>query len=135
MRLTGYTVHRIVIVVGFEVETTDEFAEWYGSLTREEQAAIDVRVELLADEGPALKRPVVGEITGSKFDPQMKELRVSAGVSALRILFVFDPRRTAILLVGGNKAGSWNAWYRTAIPEADALYEIYLDEIRDEGML
>lgn len=124
-----------MIVVGFEVEGTDELAEWYGSLTREEQAAIDVRVELLADEGPAQKRPVVGEITGSKFAPQMKELRVSAGASALRILFMFDPRRTAILLVGGNKAGSWNAWYRTAIPEADALYEIYLDEIRDEGML
>lgn len=121
--------------MGFEVEGTDEFAEWYSSLGEVEQVAIDVRVELLSQEGPALKRPVVGEIAGSAFDPQMKELRVSAGGSSLRVLFIFDPRRTAILLLGGDKTSEWNAWYRNAIPAADTLYETYLQELHEEGML
>lgn len=121
--------------MGFEVEGTDEFADWYVSLSPEEQAAVDVRVELLAEQGPNLKRPVVGEVVGSKFDPQMKELRVGIGRSVLRVLFMFDPRRTGILLVGGNKAGVWKAWYRRAVPEADRLYEVYLQELREEGLL
>lgn len=114
---------------------TDEFTNWYDSLGDHEQDAVDARIDLLADRGPALKRPVIGEISGSKFDPQMKELRVSVGRASLRILFMFDPRRTAILLLGGNKAGDWNAWYQTAIPEADELYEVYLEELREEGLL
>jgi hypothetical protein len=121
--------------MGFEVEATDEFAVWYLGLSEEEQLAIDVRVELLAEEGPRLKRPVVGEVVGSKFDPQMKELRANVGRSVLRVLFMFDPRRTAILLIGGNKAGESKAWYRSAIPAADELYEVYLQELRDEGVL
>jgi hypothetical protein len=48
---------------------------------------------------------------------------------------MFDARRTAIFLIGGNKAGGWNAWYRTAIPAADHLYEVYLQELREEGVL
>jgi hypothetical protein len=121
--------------VGFEVEGTDDFATWYLSLQPTEQAAIDVRIDLLTEHGPNLKRPVVGAVVGSKFDPQMKELRASVGTSVLRVLFMFDPRRTAILLLGGNKSGQWRAWYRTAIPEADRLYDVYLEELRDEGML
>lgn len=64
----------------------------------------------------------------------MKELRASRG-GALRVLFAFDPRRHAILLLGGDKSGQWNAWYRRAIPEADALYEIHLEELRAEGSI
>lgn len=94
-----------------------------------------MRVELLAEEGPRLKRPVVGEIVGSKFDPRMKELRASVGPSVLRVLFMFDRRRTAILLIGGDKAREWKAWYRSAIPAADHLYEVYMQELHDEGEL
>ena len=64
----------------------------------------------------------------------MKELRASKG-SALRILFAFDPRRHAILLLGGDKSGQWNEWYQTAIPEADDLYDTHLQELRDEGLI
>ena len=60
-------------------------------------------------------------------------LRVAVGGDQLRILFVFDPRRVAVLLVGGNKTGRWNAWYATAIPQADALYDTLLNELREEG--
>lgn len=102
----------------FEVEYTDELGAWWEGLTLEQQHAIDERVRLLEQQGPALRRPVVGEIKGSKHDPQMKEMRIELAGS-LRILFIFDPRRTAILLLAGDKAGSWEGWYRRAIPEAD----------------
>lgn len=59
----------------------------------------------------------------------MKELRPgSAGSTEIRVLFVIDPWRSAILLVGGGKSGNWTRWYRTAIPKAERLYEEYLQE-------
>lgn len=94
---------------------------------------MDDRVMLLAEHGPAIKRPVVGEITSSRHH-NMKELRASKG-GALRVLFAFDPRRHAILLLGGDKTGQWEDWYRLAIPAADDLYDTYLQELRDEGLL
>lgn len=54
---------------------------------------------------------------------------------ALRVLFTFDPRRHAILLVGGDKTGRWNEWYEWAIPVADDLYDVYLEELRKEGLI
>ena len=64
----------------------------------------------------------------------MKELRASSD-GALRALFMFDPRRQVILLLGGDKSGQWEQWYRWAIPTADDLYDVYLDELRAEGLL
>jgi len=63
----------------------------------------------------------------------MKELRPRGG--NLRILFVFDPRRTAILLIGGNKTREWNAWYDRVVPIADALYDEHVKTLRGEGEL
>jgi hypothetical protein len=57
----------------------------------------------------------------------MKELRVSKG-GAIRILFAFDPRRQAVLLIGGDKTGQWLAWYEEAISVADDLFDEYLRE-------
>ena len=51
------------------------------------------------------------------------------------MLFAFDPRRNAILLLGGDKTGAWSLWYEQAIPEADTLYDAYLEELRREGLL
>jgi hypothetical protein len=63
----------------------------------------------------------------------MKELRPpSAGRTEVRILFVFDPYRSAVLVVAGDKSGQWSRWYRTAIPEAERLYEDYLDTRKRE---
>jgi hypothetical protein len=53
----------------------------------------------------------------------------------LRVLFMFDPRRQAILLLGGDRSGEWNAWYAWAVPLADDLYDTYLVELRDEGLI
>lgn len=88
---------------------------------------------LLAEHGPGLKRPVVAEILSSRHS-RMKELRVSRA-GALRVLFAFDPRRHAILLLGGDKTGQWSEWYETAIPVADELYDTHLEELKTEGLL
>jgi hypothetical protein len=65
----------------------------------------------------------------------MKELRASASGGSLRVLFAFDPRRQVILLLGGDKTGEWDRWYRWAIPEADRIYDVYLEELEDEGLI
>jgi hypothetical protein len=64
----------------------------------------------------------------------MKELRAARG-GALRVLFMFDPRRQVILLLGGDKSGEWEAWYLEAVLEADELYGTYLNELRTEGLI
>lgn len=121
--------------MGWEVEVTDEFTGWYSSLTAEEQDEVIARVDLLEAGGPGLGRPVVDQVHQSRH-AHMKELRVPGG---LRALFAFDPRRVAILLIGGDKSpddpGSpnWNRWYDRYVPIADDLYDDYLDELREEG--
>lgn len=117
----------------WEVEYTNEFEAWWDDLSEDDQERIDAAVEMLQQSGPALKRPIVGEIKESRFDPQMKEL-VPLGTS-IRILFIFDPLRTALLLIGGDKAGDWRAWYKRMIPVADKLYEEHLATLRREGKL
>lgn len=85
---------------------------------------------LLSERGPDLGRPIVDSIHGLRH-PNLKELRVSEK-GALRVLFAFDPRRTAILLVGGDKSGQWDQWYRDAVPAADDLYDEHLIEVGEE---
>jgi hypothetical protein len=81
---------------------------------------------LLRREGPALGRPWVDQIKGSKLS-HPKELRLrSSKRGAYRILFAFDPRRSAVLLVVGDKSTAWNAWYPRAIKLAEARYADYL---------
>lgn len=90
------------------------------------------RVELLEQLGPALGRPAVDNVHRSRH-PNMKELRAER---ALRVLFAFDPRRTAVLLIGGNKSTAdrdspnWNEWYAHYVPIADDLYDTHLAELR-----
>ncbi len=117
----------------WEVEVTDEFRDWYEDLDSETQAPVRAAVERLQQTGPALGRPTVGEIAGSRIH-NLKELR-PAGTS-IRILFCFDPRRTAILLLGGDKGEhGWKSWYRDAIADAEQLYDEHLTELRKEGLI
>lgn len=93
---------------------------------------MDDAIYTLSCSGPTLGRPLVDTITGSRIK-NLKELRPgSSGASEVRILFMFDPWRSAILLIAGDKAGKWNRWYREAIPRAEHLYEIYLKERAEE---
>jgi hypothetical protein len=117
----------------WDVEVTDQFKDWWDGLTEDQQESVTDRVKLLAERGPDLGRPLVDKIKASRHH-NMKELRASQSGS-LRVLFMFDQRRHAILLVGGDKSGEWNAWYDVAIPIADDLYDEYLNELRDEGLI
>jgi hypothetical protein len=62
----------------------------------------------------------------------MRELRVQHQGRPIRVLYAFDPRRTAILLLGGDKTGD-NRWYVKHIPRADRLYDEHLMELKKEG--
>jgi hypothetical protein len=116
----------------WQVETTDEFAVWYGGLSDEHQEAVETAVTALELGGPSLGRPFVDTLKASRH-AHMKELRPRGG--NLRVAFAFDPRRYAILLLGGDKTGRWDEWYRDAIPVADDLYDAHLDELRREGLI
>jgi hypothetical protein len=80
----------------------------------------------VAKGGPLLGRPRVDSIKGSRVH-NLKELRLRGG---MRILFAFDPNRRPVMLVGGDKTGSWNRWYRQKIPVAEHLY---FDHVRSIG--
>ena len=116
----------------WEVEYTDEFNEWWETLTEDVQDSIDAAVEALEEGGPTLGRPFVDTLTGSRI-PNLKELRPLG--TTVRVLFVFGPRRVAILLLGGDKEGRWQEFYAEAIPLAERLYEEHLDELRREGTI
>lgn len=118
--------------MAWEVEYTDQFGEWYLALPDADQERVVAAVEVLEERGPGLGRPHVDSISNSRHS-NMKELRPRGG--QLRILFAFDPRRMAILLLGGDKTHRWNAWYDEVIPEADALYDAHLETLRNEGLI
>jgi hypothetical protein len=93
---------------------------------------VNQAILVLERNGPAEGRPLVDTVTASRI-ANMKELRPpSSGRSEVRILLVFDPWRSAVLLVAGDKSGRWSQWYRTAIPQAEQLYDDYLAE-REKG--
>ena len=118
--------------MAWEIEVTDEFKAWYRELTLDECERINSALEELEIHGPALDRPYADTVEKSRYR-NMKELRPRGGF--IRILFAFDPRRHAILLIGGDKEGLWNAWYDKMIPIADKLYDQYLAESRAEGVI
>jgi hypothetical protein len=129
MPLTAYSFE-VIVPTSWPVEVRREFEAWYDGLAKLDQEAVNAVVDALERHGPGLGRPLVGEIVGSRY-PGLKELRIRT----IRILFRFDPRRTAILLLAGDKRDRWTSWYRRAIPLADALYDVYLAEVRAEGLL
>ncbi len=122
---------RYSLVMGedeWEIYQTDEVAAWMRDLRRTDpQAAekVEAAVDVLAEYGPTLGRPLVDTLAGSKL-ANLKELRPRR--TNIRILFVFDPWRSAILLVAGDKTGQWHKWYEGAIPQAEQLFALYLQE-------
>lgn len=92
-------------VMAWEIEFTDEFLKWWDGLSEQEQITINSKVTLLQDFGPSLSRPHADVIDGSHY-PNMKELRAQHNGRPYRILFIFDPRRVGVLLIGGDKTGN-----------------------------
>ena len=117
----------------WEVEVTDEWLAWFESLTEAEQDDVAAVIGVLEARGPQLPYPYSSGITASAH-PRMRELRIQSGGRPLRTLYAFDPRRTAILLVGGSKSGD-DRWYERAIPEADRLYTEHLNVLRREKLI
>ena len=119
----------------WEIFMTDEVEQFLDTLyetDRETHKLVNQAILVLERNGPAEGRPLVDTIAGSSI-PHMKELRPgSVGRSEVRILFAFDPWRSAILLIAGDKHGQWQRWYREAIPRAERLYETYLQGRRME---
>ncbi|MBD2677358.1 MULTISPECIES: type II toxin-antitoxin system RelE/ParE family toxin [Nostoc] len=119
--------------MAIEVEYTEEFEQWYLTLNEAEQDSIDFVVELLEEKGVNLRSPYSSDIKGSRHK-NMRELRVQHKGEPYRILYCFDPRRMAVLLLAGNKKGN-DRWYEENVPKADRLYDELLKELEDEGLI
>ncbi len=117
----------------WEIEYTDEFGQWWETLTSKEQESLDASIRLLEQLGPHLARPHADTVSGARHT-NMKELRTQHCGRPLRTFFAFDPRRKAILLIGGDKTGD-NRFYDWMIPLADKLYDTHLQELKEEGLL
>jgi len=117
--------------VAWQIEFTEEFEQWWNSLNESEQEDVAVGVILLRERGPALGRPHSDHVKGSRF-ANMKELRTQHAGRPYRTLFAFDPRRVAILLIGGDKTGN-SRWYEEFVPKADDIYAQHLKQIRGKN--
>jgi hypothetical protein len=115
----------------WDVEYTDEFGDWWASLTEAEQVSLAASVQLLEARGPSLGHPHSSGINGSRHG-HMRELRTQHAGRPYRTLYAFDPRRMAILLIGGDKTGD-DRWYEVHVPIADQLYDEHLEELQREG--
>lgn len=116
-----------------EVEYTDEFGDWWETLDEDEQDSVAVSVTLLEQRGPTLPFPYSSAVEGSKHG-HMRELRVQHKGDPYRVIYAFDPRRRAILLIGGKKTGD-DRWYDEYIPKADKLYDEHLQSLKREGLI
>ena len=115
----------------WSVECTDEFGAWWDGLTAAEQESVAASVGLIERLGPALPFPHSSGIVGSRHG-HLRELRVQHRGRPLRVLYAFDPRRAALLLVGGDKSGK-GRWYDEFVPLADRLYDEHLTALRRKG--
>lgn len=115
----------------WEVEFTGEFGQWWHDLSEDEQESVAAIVELLSVLGPSLPRPHADSVKGSRHS-NMKELITQHQGRPMRTFFAFDPRRCAVLSIGGDKTGD-NRFCQRMIPEADRLYYEHLEELKKQG--
>lgn len=103
---------------------------WLRTLNEKDRARVDAAIEQLTVDGPNLPAQRAKLIKSSRHH-NMKELR-SVG-KHMRLLFAFDPRGRAVLLIGGDKAGDWAGWYRRNVGRADKIYDKHLRSLGKEG--
>ena len=116
--------------MSFGVEYTSEFECWWDDLDCDEQESVAVIVGLLEERGPGLGFPYSSGIKNSKYN-HMRELRIQHAGDPYRILYAFDQRRNAVLLIGGSKTGT-DRWYEEFVPKADRIYSNHLRAIDKE---
>ena len=119
--------------MAYEVEYTDEFEKWWITLSEDEQDDVAATVSLLEAKGPILPFPYSSGISGSKHS-HMRELRIQHAGRPYRVLYAFDPRRIAILLIGGDKTGK-DRWYEEFVPIADEIYNQHIEDLKKEGVI
>jgi hypothetical protein len=123
--------HNLKVV--WEVEGTDEFSGWFVNLTDDEQVSVGRIVDLLVEHGPSLPFPHSSGVSMSRHR-HMRELRIQHQGRPYRVPYAFDPRRWAILLIGGDKTGD-DRWYEQNVPKADASYDNHLLQLEKEGLI
>ena len=111
-----------------EIEYAEEFGDWWNELSEDEQDSVNAYVNLLEARGVRLGFPHSSSVESSRHS-HMRELRVQHSGKPYRVLYAFDPRRTAILLIGGCKAGN-DRWYDEFVPIADRIYDEHIDNIK-----
>lgn len=119
--------------MAWDVEFTHDFGEWWDGLNEAEQESIGTVIKLLEVKGPTLPFPYSSSVEQSRHS-HMRELRIQYRGEPCRVLYAFDPRRVAILLLGGNKTGD-ERWYDVHVPIADELYDVHLAELEGEGLI
>ncbi len=119
--------------MSWEAEYTDEFGQWWQTLSERQQDDVAARVELLMAYGPELPYPYSSDVRSSS-QGAMRELRAQSHGRPLRVFYAFDPRRTSILLIGGDKSGN-DRFYEEYVPITDDLYDEHLEELRKEGLI
>jgi hypothetical protein len=107
-----------------------DFEAWLRTQDAPLRQSIAAHAKLLQTVGPSLGRPYADTLKGASL-PNLKELRVQHQGEPWRVLFVFDPKRRAVLLVGGNKQGD-RRWYRTAIRLAEQRYQRHLATLEND---
>jgi hypothetical protein len=117
----------------WNVEYTDEFGSWWTELVESEREDISATAAILMELGPELPFPHSSGIEGSRHS-HMRELRIQSSGKPLRIFYAFDPIRSAILLIGGNKTGD-KRFYKKMIPLTDQLYDAHLAQLKREGLI
>ena len=114
-----------------EVLVTTEFEAWWDGLYADAQEDVAFVVGLLESRGGGLGFPHSSAIRGSRV--RLRELRARSGGQALRIIYAFDPWRSAVLLIGGSKTGREERFDAEGVPKAERLYQEYLTRRRKEG--
>jgi len=114
--------------MAWEIEFSEEFGEWWESLSAEEQESVARGVKLLEATGPALGRPYAETLAKMSKHSNVKELRIVHHGDAYRVLFAFDERRVGNLLLGGRKADQ--KWYKDAVPKADKIFDKHLEALK-----
>jgi len=117
--------------MSWNIGFTGEFESWFKDIDEAAQNDTQVIIRLLEDIGPRLPFPHSSGIENSRHS-HMRELRIQSKGRPIRVFYAFDPVRSAILLIGGDKTGD-KRFYKTYIPIADKLYDGHLAELREKG--
>jgi len=116
----------------WEVRFDDAFEAEFDQLPEAVQDELLARVKVLEQFGPQLGRPHVDTLKESKH-ANMKELRFNCEDGAWRVAFAFDPKRQALFLVAGDKAGAnQRKFYEKLIQTADERFDAHLEKLKEE---